>query len=70
MIRQPVQSSNIDSVGYDSEENILQIKFKSGGIYNYHNVPKRIYTTLLAAPSKGKFFHQEIKGNFKYVKVI
>ena len=70
MIRQPVNSSNIDSVGYDPDKNILQIKFKSGGIYNYHDVPKRIYTTMIAAPSKGKYFHQEIKGNFKFVKVI
>jgi hypothetical protein len=70
LIRQPVQSSNIDSIGYDPEENILQIKFNSGGIYNYHNVPRRVYTTLLAAPSKGKYFHSDIKSKFKYVKVI
>jgi hypothetical protein len=70
MIRQPVQSSNINSVGFDSDDNTLQIKFNSGGIYNYYNVPKRVYTTMLAAPSKGKYFHKNIKGKYKFTEII
>ena len=38
MIRQPVSSSNIRSIGYDSESNTLEIEFHSGGVYQYFGV--------------------------------
>lgn len=38
MIRQPVSSSNIRSIGYDSKSNTLEIEFHSGGVYQYFGV--------------------------------
>ena len=37
MIRQPVSSSNIRSIGYDSMSSTLEIEFHSGGVYQYFN---------------------------------
>jgi len=39
MKRQPVESSNLASVGYDAARQILEIEFNHGGIYQYYDVP-------------------------------
>ena len=64
-----VESSNLDSVGYDEEDKVLTIKFNKGGVYNYYGVDKKIYDELMKAESKGKYFHKKVKGKFKYLKV-
>ncbi|MFA4860689.1 KTSC domain-containing protein [Methanoregula sp.] len=69
MLRQPVQSSNLKSVGYDEHQEILEIEFISSGIYQYSNVPREMYNNLMNAPSKGKFFAQYIKDRFPTKKV-
>lgn len=51
MIRFPVSSSRIFSVGW--ENNTLEIQFKDGAIYQYSNVPKYEYDNFLASPSLG-----------------
>jgi hypothetical protein len=61
-----VESSNIESVGY--ENNQLFVKFKSGGLYAYKNVPSALYQQFLTAESKGKYFFSHIKGKFDFEK--
>lgn len=58
-----VNSSVLSYVKYDDKTNILQITFKSGKTYNYHNVDILTYNNFLIAPSKGKFFTTFIKNN-------
>lgn len=70
MIRQPVDSSNIQSIGYDSDSQTLEIEFHSGEIYQYFNVPSSLFEKILAANSQGEFFHQFIKNNYTYEKII
>ncbi len=69
MMRQPVQSSNLKSIGYDEHQKILEIEFLSGGIYQYTNVSKKMFVDLMSASSKGKFFAQFIKDHFPTRKV-
>lgn len=69
MQRQAVVSSEMMSVGYDSASGILEIEFKSGAVYQYFIVPKRIYDELTGAESKGSFFAQHIRGKFAYSRV-
>ncbi|WP_370621624.1 KTSC domain-containing protein [Citrobacter portucalensis] len=52
MIRQPVSSSNLQSVGYDQATSTLEIAFHSSGIYQYSRVPSAVHTALMNAPSK------------------
>jgi len=40
MKRQAVESSNLASVGYDVENEILEVEFKHGRVYQYFDVPK------------------------------
>ena len=50
----PVTSSNLDSVGYS--DGVMRIRFKSGGLYEYHNITESVYTDLITAASVGKYF--------------
>lgn len=67
MNRVPVQSSNLRSVGY--EDNVLEIEFLDGGVYQYFDVPESIYTGLIQAESAGKYFWANIRGAFRYARV-
>ncbi|MBK5210076.1 MAG: KTSC domain-containing protein [Flavobacteriaceae bacterium] len=64
-----VSSSNIASVGYDAENKILEIEFHHGGIYQYFNVPKKIYDGLMDAESKASYFYHNIRENNNYQKI-
>jgi len=68
MIRKPVKSSNIISMGYDEKEKILEVEFIKGGVYKYYNVPKKIYEQALKAPSIGKFIWSDIRGRYRFDK--
>lgn len=69
MRRQLVFSSNLRSVGYENSESVLEIEFKDSGLYRYFGVPFEIYRGLLAAPSKGAYFHEHIKDVYRYSKL-
>jgi hypothetical protein len=58
MERQPVESSNIKSVGF--ADNILEIEFKRGGVYRYAGVTLEIFKFFMESESKGKFLSQYI----------
>ena len=58
MERQYVSSSNIASIGYDPDNQVLEIEFLSG------------YDGLMAADSNGKFLDVYIKkGGYRYTKI-
>jgi hypothetical protein len=69
MDRQSVVSSNLAEVGYDPDLETLEVQFKSGGIYQYFNVPAFMYERLMSADSLGRFFNTEIKGHYPEAKV-
>lgn len=66
MIRKPIVSSNLKTVGYDGYRHILEIEFKSGSIYQYFDVPEEIYKQLFSVSSAGRFFHKYIGNTFRY----
>ena len=68
MIRESVNSSNLRSVGYDSDQLTLEIEFHESGIYQYFGVPDRVFKCLISAQSIGSFFNKEIKDKYQYIK--
>lgn len=74
-----VKSSNIWSYGINIRKNgdavgdvLAQFKGKNGGpddIYIYYDVPVRLYRRWHTASSKGHFFWQYIRNNYKYSKL-
>lgn len=69
MKRQPVISSDIHSIGYEPGSHILEIEFRSGGVYEYFDVPQSVYDSLMSASSHGSFFHRNIRDKYRYTKI-
>lgn len=69
MNRIPVQSSNIQSIGYDSESCVLEVAFLSGGLYQYDGVPAYVFEELMNASSHGKYFAAHIKNVYPTRKI-
>jgi KTSC domain-containing protein len=70
MERVPVSSSNIVSIGYDPTNKTLEVEFKGGGLYHYHDVDPSVHAGLLRAPSIGKHLNTHIKEKHRYTKII
>lgn len=74
-----VKSSNMWGMAMDVKSHkdrfgdvIVQFKGKSGGpddVYQYFDVPVDLYRRWITATSKGHFFWQYIRNNFKYRKL-
>jgi hypothetical protein len=70
MERTPVKSSNVASVGYDGANKILEVAFRSGGIYQYTGVEPKTHADLMGAESVGRFVNQNIvRAGFKAQKM-
>lgn len=60
----PVDSTTLELVGYDAADRELYLRFLSGSIYVYSDVPPETHQELLAADSKGSYFNREIRPNY------
>ncbi|MBN3910137.1 MAG: KTSC domain-containing protein [Nostoc sp. NMS1] len=65
----PVSSSMAIAVGYDRNEQILQVEFQSGSVYQYLGVDEDTWEDLHTSDSVGSFFNQEIKGRYSSLQV-
>ncbi len=59
--RTEVTSSAINSVGYDSDEEMLEVEFSNGRVYRYFDVPEYVYDDLMDADSKGQYFNEHVR---------
>ena len=69
----PVDSSNINGIAFTTEDSLadtgtLTVRFNSGQEYDYLKFPAQMAEDFLGSESKGKFFHANIRGQFKGVK--
>ena len=60
---------NLIKTEYDSETNKLIATFKNGIMYEYEEVPHKIYAQFRLAESQGKYFNTEIAKSYKYKKL-
>ncbi|RHR25117.1 KTSC domain-containing protein [Clostridium sp. AF19-22AC] len=65
----PVSSSNVDSVGYNDEQQILYVRFLNGSLYIYKGVSMYEYDGLLNAPSVGSYLHRNIRNAYPYERI-
>lgn len=70
MERQKVDSSNIDSIGFDKgPPAVMEIAFKGGGVYQYtaddDTVVQKHFTEIMAAESKGRHFTAHVRRDEK-----
>jgi len=69
MQRHAVQSSVLESVGYDPNAKILELEFREGGVWNYFNFPKLTFQKFINAESLGHFFTRKIKGKYPELRI-
>lgn len=69
MVREPVESRSIRSVGYDPAARALEVEFRNGAVYLYRTVPSAIHAQLMAAPSKGRFLNARIRTTFPFSRM-
>ena len=64
-----VESSNIESIGYDGFLLRLRIKFlTSEKVYAFDGVSPELHLEFMESESKGSFFYKRIKGKFDLIK--
>lgn len=65
-----VESSNIHSIGYDTETSRLYIRFRDGmRLYRYDRVPPVMWIDFRLAKHINRFFVDQIKGYFQCVEI-
>jgi hypothetical protein len=47
----------------------LILTLKNGKQYRVHNVPLAVYQKFFSRPSKGKFWHSDIRGKYKVTRI-
>jgi hypothetical protein len=63
-------STVIASSSYNQETSTLTIVFVSGIVYQYKNVPAKIYQAMKDSRSKGSYFNLHIKDHFEFEKIL
>jgi hypothetical protein len=65
----PVSSSNIESIGYDEQNEQVYVKFLNGSLYVYKGVPLHEFENLRDAPSLGSYLHRNYKNVYPYERI-
>ncbi len=70
MKRVTVSSSSLRELGYDPDEQVLEVLFHNGSLYRYEQVPAEVVQALLEADSLGRYFNQVFKPqHYRYQRV-
>lgn len=70
MKREPVKdSSQIAAIGYDPDTLVLEVEFKSGGVYQYAEVPPAVHAALLSSESVGSAFAAQVRNRYRTTKL-
>ena len=69
MHRDRVDSSSVNSVGYDERSHVLEVEFRNGGVYDYLDVPATEADRLRQADSLGRYLNTRIKPRYRVRKV-
>lgn len=62
-------SSVVAAMYYNPASSTLRIIFISGMVYDYLNVPEKIYKAMKSAASKGNYLNSHIKGKYPFKKI-
>ena len=65
----PVSSSNIDSIGYNEQNQEVYVRFLNGNLYVYRGVPSHEFDNLIHAPSHGSYLHRNYKNVYPYDRI-
>ena len=66
---QPLESKLLSSVAYAADKSILYLRFRSGDVYRYFDLPVEDYEQFLRAESQGRYFLAHIRNQFRYERL-
>jgi lysyl-tRNA synthetase class 2 len=69
MHRLSVESTAVESVGYDARTRTLEVEYVGGGVYRYLDVPPRVHETLMRADSHGSFVNRRVKPYYRCLRI-
>ena len=67
MHRTPVSTTGITQVGYHEDSDVhgtLELEFESGQVYQFFNVPPKMYDEFIHASSRENFYDIHIRSRF------
>jgi hypothetical protein len=70
MERQNVKSRILRSVGYNESIKILEIEFQNGLVYQFLDVPPKVYADLMHSGEIGKYFSEKVRPLFRTKQVL
>lgn len=62
-------STIIRSFDYDPQRALLIVRFVSGSVYQYFDVPEQLFADMKNFREKGIFYNQHIKGKFRFERI-
>ena len=62
-------SSVVAHMHYDVATKTLRVVFVSGMVYDYKNVPEKVYTAMKTSGSKGIYLNKHIKNHYAFEKI-
>jgi hypothetical protein len=70
MQRHVVESTALNSLGYDPSSKILEVEFKdSGDVWQYFGFPVTAYRKFISSDSLGNYFTTKIKGKYPELRI-
>ena len=63
------RSRAVEELGYDPASRSLRIHFRDGGIYDYLDVPAKVFAGLLASAHPWTEWGKHIKGTYDFRRV-
>lgn len=65
----PVASTMASAIGYDSDNEVLQIEFNSGAVYQYSDIDEDTWEDLNSSNAVGRYYNQYIKGKYQSQRI-
>ncbi len=62
-------SAVIAAYEYNTDKEILTIRYQSGKVYNYLQVPEKVFKEMRSTMVKGIWFNRHIKGKYPFEEV-
>ena len=62
-------SAVIAGYAYDPDQQTLEVRYHSGKVYHYLNVPEKVFRAMRSTMVKGIWFNRHIKGKYSFKEV-
>jgi hypothetical protein len=62
-------STVVKTYEYNPDSKTLRVTYLSGNVYDYLEVPEKVYKLMKASVSKGRYLNKHIKGHYDFVQI-